>query len=171
MAFEPEPTLVTRHSGEVKLPEERDATRVQMVTFLPVVFQDDPSNNLQPFLDVLNNSIEAVRKLVVGWPKLLDIDEVPEEFILDLSRLLGNDFDYFAPTDGSKRKKVKALIDLYKHKGIDYTFRFIWQQSLWWDSSFSPLLIIKPMPWISGFIPDTLLGAVSHRSIPVGSMA
>lgn len=98
-----------------------DSTNILLINFIPrVLLDEDMNNQLRQFLTAINETLNDIHTYIRTLPDQFDIDSCDDVFINEMAQIVGFGFDYFAPTEIQKKKKIKVLLRLLKKKGTDY---------------------------------------------------
>ena len=79
------------------------------------------TGDLRKFVLVLQDVVDMLLCLVDEWPRIVDIDKAPEEFLDAILQDLGNPFAECVDdlSENEKRKLARILISIYKQKGTE----------------------------------------------------
>ena len=98
-------------------------------TFIPrydnaVIEEQD---KLRLLFEAIGIEFDKLEDIISKMAQLPDIDEVPDEYLQYLAQLLGYEKEDFHLGDTSFREIVKNIIEIYKIKGTNYSFKFFFK--------------------------------------------
>ena len=84
-------------------------------------------DKLKLLFDAIGIEFDKLEQIISKMADLQDIDKVPNEYLQYLAQLLGYEKEDFRLGDTSFREIVKNIIEIYKIKGTNYSFKFFFK--------------------------------------------
>ena len=98
----------------------------------------DERQKLKLLFEAIGIEFDKLEEIINKMANLQDIDNVPDKYLQYLAQLLGYEKEDFRLGDTSFREIVKNIIEIYKIKGTNYSFKFFFK-FLGFDYSVSEL--------------------------------